>query len=296
MSCFTLFNSSPSNKLSFTCNNLFQINFCIFLNLGSVSENGGGIYLSSTNSNCIIENSIFNYCYASNGGSFYISDSDYINVNFNCFSYCFSNNYGQSFYSTTPKNHFYNDNSIEYCSEKGDKGRGVTYILYGIQIIHKTNLTRNKVSSYEVLVIALFNEVYSNFNNLINNNATIAINLHDTQKGNMSFTNVISIYKVVNGCSLVYNAASFLTFTFYSTYFSSNFQDNFLYQSNTAIFFFDCNFIDNSFNIPLNIIINNNLNKNKINFNPICLKKFKTIEKNPKKSLFLFLIYNFFFS
>ena len=272
MSCLNLLNNNSLSRLVYTCSNLFQIKNCKFINLGDINDQGGAISLTSSNSNCTIEKSIFLNCFSSYGGSFYVYNSNYILINNNCFSNCFSLEMGQCIYSHSIYEHNFNDNSIEYCSKNGDKGRSSVCIHKGTQNFLKGNISNNWIQTYDVLLLYDSINAISNFNNIIKNNVTIAINVYGCIQGNFSFSNIIKNNKVENSYALIFNSQSFQNCLFFSSIILNNDQLG-LFNENNNIIFNLCSFNENSFIIPINILNNLNFKSYDIIFNYICYNK-----------------------
>ena len=295
MTCYTLNLNNPIEKISKTCslNTLFSIYLCKFNNLNNLNTNGGAIYLSSTGNSTISKN-IFFSCNSNNGGSIYLININFCENNFNCFDNCFATNWGQAFCSTTNNIHSFYENSIQYCSKNGDKGRSSVYIYGGNQIFKNGNLSKCWISisaSYDSIIFYYAISIFSIFNNIIHNKLTIAINLAQSQSGYMNYSNIVNTTKVYDIYGLIYDNENFGSFYFNNCYFLQNIQISFSMNSG-RLYLFTCFFSNNSFILPNGFLNINNLLTYNLKFNYIC-KNINSHQKFFYFPKFLFLIFLF---
>ena len=287
MSCLDYFNINSLESISISCSSLFQVVLCTFYNF-FINSNGGAIYLT-TSSNSIISQTVFFNCSSNNGGSFYILNSVLCSFSFNCFSNCDATSWGLAFYSSTSNYHHYYDNSIEFSSKFGLKGRSVALLYLGTQYFSYNNVSYCKANPYDAILLWHSISITINYNTVINNLVTIVINIDQSSKGNCTYSNFVNNNKNSNSHAFYYQSLSNIPFLFFQSLLILNNQYQLSYISN-GYSFIECSFFNNSFLIPSGIINNLNSNTIYIQHNTKCfIKIFISPRKRYFNKLFIFL-------
>ena len=247
MSCLILKNQKINNNIILNCttNQFFYINFCFFQSIFNPNTNGGCFFLSLTGIQTFILNNKFLNCSSNfNGGSFFIEFLNYSEINKNCFYNCQSKLGGQSFNikCIINKSQIINYNTFFECSKLNFGNIAVIHIDGGIQNVNYNNITYSWIKDWTILYNRDSSNIFSNFNNLINNIATIILEQNGIS-GNFSNFNLINNTEPIYKYGLIHCSGN----NFYNNFIILLNKFIILQSSTGTAIFINCIFYNNLF-------------------------------------------------
>ena len=232
----TIFNLFSNCILSRKANQNININNCLIM-FFNTTENGGVIYIDSTQYLININDTTFYQCVSSNGfgGALYFNDIFNFQLLRICALYCTSNNYYQFAFIRSNNNHILDLITLYDCSNI--YGHITIGFLFGYQNISNINISYNENIEKSGFYSYYPNLMFCNYCTFYNNTVSsyICISLLGG-KGHISKSNIILNYSPPNGVIYVEN---FGNYNFYECIFDLN-KNNLFYVDSGSLQLNNC--------------------------------------------------------